>query len=88
RSDILWRSGSTNAVWTMAGSTVQRVDLLPAVAVGWSPIAVMAAGNTGRDDIIWYGSGTVVRWVMNGVGKAPTVSVVAAQAAGWQVVGQ
>ncbi len=90
RSDILWRNGSTNAVWYMAGPVVQKVQLLPAVAVGWDPVGVMAASTTGRDDIIWLqgSSGTVVRWTMNGIGNPPTAAVVAAQGVGWQVVGQ
>jgi len=73
----------------MNAGVAKKTQLMPTVDTSWTPVAVMDASGVGQDDIIWQNTGgTVVRWMMQGIGKTPSAAVIAVQGVGWQVVGQ
>jgi len=89
RADILWRIGATSVIWYMAAGVAQKTQLMPAVDTSWQPVAVLDPFGVGVDNIIWLNTGgSVVLWLMGIIDQPPLATVIAVQAAGWQVVGQ
>ena len=76
------------AVWYMNGATIADYDFFVSVPPSvWTLGTVGDFHRTGRQDLLWYapGSGSVVRWGMNGRHVAPTFDFLPSVGGGWSM---